>query len=268
MGIARRALEKGFYGTPVHASDDLIRAIAEFSNGDARSMLNTLEMAADNSVDGTLTDDLVQQCLSRKLLLYDKKGEEHYNIISALHKSMRNSDAQAAVYWLARMLEGGEDPLYVARRIVRFASEDIGLADSRALSVCIAAYQACHFLGMPECSVHLTHAAVYCALAKKSNSLEVAYNMAREDALQTLAEPVPLAIRNAPTSLMKDLKYGEGYMYAHDYADKITTLQCLPEKLEGKKYYDPAGQGEEARWKERLEAIEGWQREHRGKEAK
>jgi putative ATPase len=262
--IGRRAVEKGFTGAEIEASDELLRAMAEFANGDARAMLNTLEMAADNSVDGIVTEDLVQQCLSRKLLLYDKKGEEHYNLISALHKSMRNSDAQAAVYWLARMLEGGEDPLYIARRIVRFASEDIGMADSRALEVCVAAYNACHFLGMPECNVHLTHAAVYCALAKKSNSLESAYLQAKDDALKTIAEPVPLSIRNAPTSLMKDLKYGDGYMYAHDYDEKITTLKCLPDTHIGRKYYDPAGFGEEKQWKERLEEIEEWQRTHRG----
>ncbi|MDR1559422.1 MAG: replication-associated recombination protein A, partial [Clostridiales bacterium] len=169
---------------------------------------------------------------------------------------------QAAVYWLARMLEGGEDPLYIARRVTRFASEDIGLADSKALEISIAAYQACHYIGMPECGVHLTHAVVYCSLAPKSNSLYMAYDAASEDALQTLAEPAPLQIRNAPTRLMKELDYGKGYKYAHDFDDKLTDLQCLPDKLQGREYYVPTGQGHEARFKERLERINQWKHEH------
>ncbi|MDR2486353.1 MAG: replication-associated recombination protein A, partial [Clostridiales Family XIII bacterium] len=188
------------------ALDERYTAIlAGFANGDARLALNTLEMLVTNCEvqDGryVVTDEIVEQCVSRKFLLYDKSGEEHYNLISALHKSMRNSDVQASVYWLARMLEGGEDPLYIARRVTRFASEDIGMADSKALELCIAAYQACHFIGMPECSVHLTHAVVYCALAPKSNALYTAYKSAKGDALETIAEPVPLVIRNAPTRL-------------------------------------------------------------------
>jgi putative ATPase len=203
-------------------------------------------------------DQTMEQFIGRKFLLYDKSGEEHYNIISALHKSMRNSDPQAAVYWLARMLEGGEDPLYVARRVVRFASEDIGMADSAALQITVAAYQACHFLGMPECNVHLAHAVIYCALAPKSNAADVAYMEASRDAQETMAEPVPLVIRNAPTKLMKNLGYGAGYQYAHNYAEKLTNMQCLPEGLTGHVYYRPTDQGREARireWMEKLEAL-------------
>ena len=187
--------------------------------------------------------------------MYDKKGEEHYNIISALHKSMRNSDVDAAIYWLARMLEAGEDPIYIARRITRFASEDIGLADSRALEITIAAYDACRFLGVPECNVHLTHAVTYCALAPKSNSLEVAYNTAKADALDTIDEPVPLHIRNAPTRLMDELGYGKGYEYSHDFRYHMTAMKCLPDKLNGHHYYEPSDQGSEIKVKKRLEQI-------------
>ena len=213
-----------------------------------------------NSV--VVSEKTLEQCLSKKSLLYDKKGEEHYNLISALHKSMRNSDPDAAVYWLARMLEAGEDPLYVARRIVRFASEDVGLADPRALEQAVAAYQACHFIGMPECSVHLTQAVVYLSISPKSNALDVAYMRAKEDALTQLAEPVPLVIRNAPTRLMKDLDYGKGYQYAHDAADKLTNMQCLPDSLLGREYYRPTEQGLETRYKARLEQIKAWKKEH------
>ena len=250
--IGKRALKSGFGGLLIDLDDSLMRVVAEFANGDARTLLNTLEMAVNNSNDGKISDELIAQCISRKLLIYDKQGEEHYNIISALHKSMRNSDVQASIYWLARMLEGGEDPLYIARRVTRFASEDIGLADSKALEISIAAYQACHYIGMPECSVHLTHAVTYCAIAPKSNSLDVAYSAAKQDALQTLAEPVPLQIRNAPTKLMKDLGYGKGYKFAHDFEDKLTDMKCLPEKLLGREYYTPTEQGDEAGFKEKL----------------
>jgi putative ATPase len=240
--------------------DRYVSMIAGFANGDARTALNTLEMISTNSeaVDNKLviTDEIVEQSISRKFLIYDKSGEEHYNIISALHKSMRNSDVHAAVYWLARMLEGGEDPLYVARRVTRFASEDIGMADSGALSVCIDAYQACHYIGMPECSVHLTHAVVYCALAPKSNALYTAYAAASSDALETIAEPVPLVIRNAPTKLMKELNYGEGYRYAHDYEEGLTNMQTMPDSLVGHTYYHPTDRGREARVKEWMEKIE------------
>ena len=192
---------------------------------------------------------------------YDKNGEEHYNLISALHKSMRNSDVDAAIYWLARMLEAGEDPLYIARRLVRFASEDIGMADSRALEIAIAGYQACHFIGMPECSVHLTHVVTYLSLSVKSNALYVAYESAKKDALETISEPVPLHLRNAPTKLMKDLHYGQGYQYAHDFADKLTTMTCLPDSLLNKEYYHPTLQGHEKKVALRLQQIKKWKKE-------
>ena len=255
---------RGYGDQAIDISDDMLNIIAGFANGDARIALNTLEMVITNgdvSQTGTkVTMEMLEQCISRKSLLYDKGGEEHYNIISALHKSMRNSDADAAVYWLARMLEAGEDPLYVARRVVRFASEDVGMADSRALQVAVDAYQACHFIGMPECSVHLTHAVVYMSVAPKSNALYLAYGKAAKDAGEMLAEPVPLHIRNAPTGLMKDLGYGEGYVYAHDTEDKLSAMQCLPDSLVGKRYYEPTNQGLEARVKERLEQIEEWRK--------
>jgi len=174
---------------------------------------------------------------------------------------MRNSDHDAAVYWLARMLEAGEDPLYIARRVTRFASEDIGLADPRALEIAVAAYQACHFIGMPECSVHLTQAVVYMSVAPKSNALYLAYESAKKDALSMLAEPVPLVIRNAPTKLMKELNYGKGYQYAHDTKDKLTDMQCLPDSLLGKEYYRPTEEGLEIRFKTRLEEIKAWKKE-------
>lgn len=261
---------KGFGSQKINISHDLLELLAAFANGDARSALSTLEMAILNSdvKDGVtvVTKEIIEQCTSKKSLLYDKKGEEHYNLISALHKSMRNSDPDAAVYWLARILEAGEDPLYVARRVVRFACEDVGLADPRALELSVAAYEACHFIGMPECSVHLTQAVVYMSLAPKSNALYRAYTAARQDALTMLDEPVPLVIRNAPTKLMKELNYGKGYEYAHDTQDKLTTMQCLPDALEGRTYYQPTEQGLEGRFKERLEKIKQWKKEHRREE--
>ncbi len=264
FALLRRAIEspKGFGSQKVEISDDVLKMIAAFANGDARTALSTLEMAVNNGdyEDGvtTVTVDTVEQCTSKKSLLYDKTGEEHYNLISALHKSMRNSDPDAAVYWLARMLEAGEDPIYIARRVTRFASEDVGLADPRALELAVAAFQACHLIGMPECSVHLTQAVIYLSLAPKSNAMEVAYNHARDDAITHLAEPVPLHIRNAPTKLMKELGYGKGYRYAHDYAEKMTDMRCLPDSLLGTVYYEPTEQGLEARFKERLEQIKAW----------
>ena len=267
--LLHRALkdQRGFGSQLVEISDDLLEMIAVFANGDARTALSTLEMAVlngDLNRDGVLTvrRETQEQCISEKSLLYDKKGEEHYNLISALHKSMRNSDPDAAVYWLARMLEAGEDPLYVARRVIRFASEDVGLADPQALQTAVAAYQACHFLGMPECTVHLTQAVVYMSLAPKSNSLYVAYEEAKKDAVRQLAEPVPLVIRNAPTKLMKELEYGKGYQYAHDTEEKLTNMQCLPDSLLGREYYRPAGEGKEKEWKERLEQIREWKKRH------
>lgn len=258
---------RGFGAQKIQIDPDMLEAIANFANGDARAALSTLEMLVLNSdTDGktvTVTRETLEQCISKKSLLYDKTGEEHYNLISALHKSMRNSDPDAAVYWLARMLEAGEDPLYVARRVIRFASEDVGMADSRALEIAVAAYQACHFIGMPECSVHLTHAVVYLSLAPKSNALYVAYESAKKDALTQLSEPVPLVIRNAPTRLMKELDYGKGYQYAHDTADKLTNMQCLPDSLEGREYYHPTEQGAESKYKARLAQIKAWKQQHR-----
>lgn len=267
--LLKRALSdpRGFGGQDICISDEMLSIIAGFANGDARIALSTLEMVIVNAAvtDGvtTVSSEMIEQCISKKSLIYDKNGEEHYNIISALHKSMRNSDADAAVYWLSRMLEAGEDPLYVARRVVRFASEDIGMADSRALEIAVAAYQACHFIGMPECSVHLTHAVVYMSVAPKSNALYTAYLRASSDAQKMLAEPVPMNIRNAPTSLMKELGYGKGYVYAHDVEDKLSTMQCLPDSLLGKKYYEPTTQGLEARVKERMEQIEDWRKKNK-----
>lgn len=268
--LVRRALEdpRGFDGQRIILPPGTVEAIAAFANGDARSALSTLEMVVLNGdTDGetvTVQPEVLEQCITKKSLLYDQSGEEHYNLISALHKSMRNSDPDAAVYWLARMLEAGEDPLYIARRVTRFASEDVGLADSRALEVAVAAYQACHFIGMPECTVHLTEAVVYMAMAPKSNALYMAYETAKKDALTQLAEPVPLAIRNAVTPLMQNLHYGEGYQYAHDAKDKLTTLQCLPDSLRGREYYQPTDQGLEARYKERLKQIKAWRKAHGG----
>lgn len=268
QSLLKRALisPKGFGGQRIVIADDLLAAIAEFANGDARTALSTLEMAVLNGeeVNGTttVTKEIVEQCTSRKSLLYDKHGEEHYNLISALHKSMRNSDPDAAVYWLARMLESGEDPIYIARRVTRFAAEDVGLADPRALEIAVAAFTACRLIGVPECNVHLTEAVIYMALAPKSNAMEAAYLTARKDALEHLAEPVPLVIRNAPTSLMKDIGYGKGYQYAHDYKDKLTTMQCLPDSLKDKTYYHPTEQGVEGRFKQRLEYIKEWKRKH------
>ena len=259
--LLRRAI--AFLGEKITADDDILKAMAVFSNGDARTALSLLEMASANSDNGQITPEVLEQCTSRKSLLYDKNGEEHYNLISALHKSMRNSDPDAAVYWLARMLESGEDPLYIARRVVRFASEDVGLAEPGALSMAVAAYQACHFIGMPECSVHLTQAVIHMSIAPKSNSLDAAYMAAKKDALETLAEPVPLNIRNAPTRLMRDLGYGKGYKYAHDYEERLTDMDCLPESLAGREYYRPSDQGSESHYKKRLESIKTWKAEHK-----
>ncbi len=266
--LLNRALQdkRGFGNMQVSISEDMLQVIANFANGDARMALSTLEMVVLNgemTAEGVVvTEETLEQCISKKSLLYDKKGEEHYNLISALHKSMRNSDPDAAVYWLARMLEAGEDPLFVARRVTRFASEDVGLADPRALQVAVAAFQACHLIGMPECSVHLTEAVVYMALAPKSNALYVAYETASDDAKNMLAEPVPLVIRNPVTRLMGDLKYGEGYQYAHDTEEKLTNMQCLPDSLLGKNYYNPTEEGEEKDWKERLTKIKEWKDKH------
>ncbi len=249
---------RGFGTMDVHVDPALLSVISAFANGDARTALNTLEMAVLNgeiSPDGSVTvkKETLEQCLGKKTLLYDKKGEEHYNLISALHKSMRNSDPDAAVYWLARMLEAGEDPLFIARRLIRFASEDIGLADSQALPLAVSAYQACHFNGLPECNLNLAQAVIYLSLAPRSNAVYRAYENAKADALTRLAEPVPLVIRNAPTKLMDDLHYGEGYVYAHDTEERMARMTCLPEGLKDRRYYLPTEEGAEKDFKERLE---------------
>lgn len=256
----------GFGQQKIEIRLEQLQAIAVFANGDARMALNTLEMAVlngDIQPDGSIlvTDEGMAQCINRKSLLYDKAGEEHYNLISALHKSMRNSDPDAAIYWMCRMLEGGENPLYIARRLVRFASEDIGMADSQALQVAIAAYQACHFLGMPECDVNLTHAVTYLSMAPKSNALYRACEQCKEDVRTKQAEPVPLWLRNAPTKLMEELKYGEGYQYAHNTEEKLTGMECLPESMRGCRYYEPTTQGDEADVKARLEEIREWKQQ-------
>ena len=256
----------GFGKQKIKISDDDLSAIAIFADGDARKSLNTLEMAVLNGKRNgdviTITTDDLAQLINKKFILYDKKGEEHYNIISALHKSMRNSDADAAVYWLSRMLDGGEDPLYIARRLVRFASEDIGLADINALNIAINVFQACQFLGMPECDVHLTEAVIYLSLAPKSNAVYKARRAAKKDVKKTMNEPVPLQIRNAPTKLMKELGYGKGYEFAHNYKDKLTTMKTMPSSLEGHEYYLPTEQGNEGRFKRRLEQIKQWHKEN------
>ena len=265
VALLRRALAspKGLAHLRLSVTDAVLSKIAVYANGDARNALGTLETAvgyARKEEDGTLVidDDVLAECISRKALMYDKNGEEHYNIISALHKSMRNSDPDAAVYWLARMLEAGEDPLYVARRCIRFASEDVGLADCNALLLATTVWDACHNIGMPECKLALMQIVVYLSLAPKSNALEVGYQAAAADAQKMMAEPVPMQIRNAPTRLMKDLDYGKGYTYAHDTDEKIARMTCLPESLNGRRYYEPAGLGAEARLKARLQALRDW----------
>jgi putative ATPase len=262
-GILARALrdpERGLGAGPVQVEDAALRAIAIYANGDARTALNLLELGVAGApiVNGERQVDLarVDQTIQRRALLYDKSGEEHYNIISALHKSMRNSDPDAAVYWLARMVEAGEDPMYIARRLVRFASEDIGNADPQALTVAVAAKDAVHFIGMPEGNTALAQAALYLATAPKSNAVYEAYSRAAEDAHRDVAEPVPLHLRNAPTRLMKELEYGKGYRYAHNEADAVADMSCLPPALEGRKYYEPKERGFEKEIKRRLE---GWE---------
>nr|WP_278781440.1 replication-associated recombination protein A [Limosilactobacillus mucosae] len=265
--MLQRAAQTGF-ARPIQIDDRLLRQVAIFADGDARTALNTLEMLVDNGkVDenGRLTaaDNLLEQLLGHKTLKYDKKGEQHYNLISALHKSMRNSDVDAAIYWLTRMLDGGEDPLYIARRLVRFASEDIGLADTNALNVAVNVYQACQFLGMPECNVHLTECVIYLATTPKSNAVYAATQKVQEDVEKTANEPVPLQIRNGTTKLMKELGYGKDYQYAHDTAAKLTTMETMPENLIGHQYYYPTEQGNEIRFKRRLHQIKQWKNQHR-----
>src|ERR1700736_5357594 len=263
VDLLRRALadkERGLGNESIQVSDEILFRIASYANGDARSAYNTLELAARSAIrqsDGALsiTPELLQDVLQRKLLRYDKAGEEHYNLISALHKSVRNSDPDAALYWLARMLESGEDPLYLARRMVRMASEDIGLAEPNALAVTLAAKDAFHFIGPPEGFLALAQAAVYLSLAPKSNAVYTAYGEVQKDLKNTIAEPVPLHLRNAPTGLMKNVGYGAGYQYAHDYEEKVTDMRCLPDNLAGRTYYHPTNQGFEQRIQQRLDEI-------------
>lgn len=264
VDVLKKALvnPEGLGDKHVQIEENLLESIADFSDGDARIALNTLEMAFQNGE--TKNDSIViskedlSQVMSSKTLLYDRQGEEHYNIISALHKSMRNSDAQAAIYWLSRMLEAGEDPLFVARRLVRFASEDIGLADNRAIEIAVSVFQACQFIGMPECDVHLTQAVIYLSLAPKSNAAYTAYSAAKKDAKNSMNESVPLQLRNAPTRLMKELDYGKGYEYAHNEESKLTTMQALPDSLRAHEYYFPTTQGSERKMKERMAEIAEW----------
>jgi putative ATPase len=263
VDLLRRALtdkERGLGNENVEVSDEILFRIASYANGDARSAYNTLELAARSAIrqsNGTLliTSELLEDVLQRKLLRYDKAGEEHFNLISALHKSVRNSDPDAALYWLARMLESGEDPLYLARRMVRMASEDIGLAEPGALTVTLAAKDAFDFLGAPEGHLALAQAAVYLSLAPKSNALYTGYGEVLEDVQKTEAEPVPLHLRNAPTGLMKNIGYGKGYQYAHNTEEKVTDMQCLPDNLAGRTYYHPTDQGFEQRLRQRLDEI-------------
>ncbi len=274
--LLRRALsdcERGLGQLGLGASDDVLAKIASYSSGDARSAYNVLEVAAAlvgetsapatpksetrlaASCAGTITDAIVHEALQKRVLLYDKTGEEHYNLISALHKSVRNSDPDAALYWLGRMLEAGEDPLYIARRVVRMAVEDIGLAEPNALALCMAARDAVDFIGMPEGNLALAQAIVYLCAAPKSNALYTAYGAVQQDVESTAAEPVPLHLRNAPTRLMKDLGYGKGYEYAHDVEEKVADMQCLPDSLKNRAYYHPTNEGVEKRIGERFEEI-------------
>jgi len=273
--ILRRALTdtgRGLGTTEIVVSDAALAAIARFANGDARSALNLLEfsVAAAPMDPETCVRQLdmpqLEHSIQRRALLYDKGGEEHYNLISALHKSMRNSDPDAAVYWVARMLEAGEDPLYVARRLVRFASEDVGNADPQALVVAVAAKDAAHFMGMPEGNTALAQAAIYLATAPKSNAVYTAYNAASADAHTQAAEPVPLHLRNAPTKLMKQLEYGKGYRYAHEERDAIADMDCLPPALADRRYYKPTDRGFEKEIKRRLEGWEKIKEERRKRE--
>jgi putative ATPase len=263
--LLERALadrERGLGLLELKASPDVLKKIANYSNGDARSAYNVLEVAAGLAQErngrkpgAEINEDLVRDALQKRILLYDKSGEEHYNLISALHKSVRNSDPDASLYWLGRMLESGEDPLYIARRVVRMAVEDIGLADPNALALCMAARDAVDFIGMPEGNLALAQAVVYLSIAPKSNALYTAYGAVLEDVERTAADPVPLHLRNAVTGLMKNIGYGKGYQYAHDVEEKVTGMQCLPDNLRDREYYVPTNQGIEKRIRERLAEI-------------
>ena len=254
--------ERGLGSLKLQVSEEVLKKIASYSSGDARSAYNVLEVAATlaKQVSGKetgaeVTDEIVHDALQKRILLYDKAGEEHYNLISALHKSVRNSDPDAALYWLARMLEAGEDPLYIARRVVRMSVEDIGLADPDALSLCMAARDAVDFIGMPEGNLALAQAVVYLSIAPKSNALYTAYGDVQQDVEWTAAEPVPLHLRNAPTPMMKGMGYGRGYQYAHEVEGKVADMQCLPDNLRGQTYYHPTNEGMEARIRERMEMF-------------
>jgi putative ATPase len=261
VGLLRRALsdaERGLGATGIAADDDALASIAAYASGDARTALNALEVAAqlaEGRGEKLIGKPLAAEAMQRRMLLYDKKGEQHYDIISALHKSVRNSDPDAALYWLGRMLEAGEDPMYCARRIVRMAVEDIGLAAPEALNLCLSARDAMHFLGSPEGDLALAQAVVYLALAPKSNAVYTAYGAALEDIHKTVAQPVPLHLRNAPTRLMKELDYGKDYQYAHDLEGKVADMECLPPSLAGRRYYQPTDQGRERQLAQRLEEI-------------
>ncbi len=259
VALLRRALadrERGLGELQLRAGDDALGLIAAYASGDARSAYNVLEVGATLvGAGGELTSEMVREALQKRVLLYDKAGEEHYNLISALHKSVRNSDPDASLYWLGRMLEAGEDPLYVARRVVRMAVEDVGLADPHALGITVAARDAVDFLGMPEGNLALAEAVVYLALAPKSNALYLAYGEVQQDVERTIAEPVPLHLRNAPTALMKGLGYGRDYQYAHDVDGKVADMECLPPGLRHRRYYQPTSEGVEKRIRERMEEI-------------
>jgi putative ATPase len=271
LGLLERALrdeKRGLGGKQIVIAEELLRQIAVFSNGDARAAYNALEAAAAAAPRGpdggaVVTPQVVEDALQRKMLLYDKAGEEHFNVISALHKSVRNSDADAALYWLARMIEAGEDPLYIARRLIRMASEDVGLADPRALEVAVAAQQAVHFVGMPEGNLALAQAAVYLALAPKSNALYAAYGEVQRDVARTVAEPVPLHLRNPVTGLMAHFGYGKDYQHAHAAPERLTDMSCLPESLKDRRYYLPTTEGVEKKLKTRLEEIRDWKERRR-----
>jgi putative ATPase len=266
--LLRRALEdteRGLGRMKLRAADEVLQQIAAYSSGDARSAYNVLEVAAATAAGGNggttehnapvITEQIIKDTLQKRVLLYDKSGEEHYNLISALHKSVRNSDADASLYWLGRMLESGEDPLYIARRVVRMASEDIGLAAPEALNLCLSAKEAIDFLGMPEAALALAQAVVYLALAPKSNALYTAYSAVLGDVEKTAAEPVPLHIRNAVTNLMKQVGYGKGYQYAHDLDSKVADMECMPDNLRGREYYHPTQEGREKALAQRMQEL-------------
>lgn len=270
ISLLDRALadpERGLGSLGITADQEALSIIASYSSGDARNSLNALEAAAHlarGRKEAVLTKDLAAEALQRRVLLYDKHGEQHYDIISALHKSVRNSDADAALYWLGRMLEAGEDPMYVARRIVRMAVEDIGLAAPEALNLCLSAKEAMHFLGHPEGELALAQAVVYLALSPKSNAVYNAYNNVRADIQATAAQPVPLHLRNAPTKLMKELDYGKGYQYAHDLEGRVADMECLPPSLKNRRYYQPTGEGREKLLAQRMDEIARIKSEKRG----